>query len=63
VIIKQDNRRYIVLYSVFLELLISIYLTLMMTYILSKGTVYGLNGSGGAAGMLIGTAIILSFSC
>jgi len=57
-LMKKSIPGNIVLYSVFLELLISIYLALMMTYILSKGTVYGLNGSGGAAGMLIGTAII-----
>jgi len=48
----------IVFYSLFLELILSIYLALMTTYILSGGIKYGLNGSGGAAGMLIGAAIM-----
>ena len=48
----------IAVYSVFLELVISTYLALMTTYILSGGENYGLTSSGGAAGMLLGAFIM-----
>lgn len=57
-LIKKNVPGNIAFYSVFLELIISIYMALMTTYILSGGTGYGLTSSGGAAGMLIGVAIM-----
>ncbi len=55
---KKSVPANIIFYSVILELVISIYLALMTTYVLSGANGYGLTSSGGAAGMLIGVFIM-----
>ncbi|WP_196811630.1 prolipoprotein diacylglyceryl transferase family protein [Butyrivibrio sp. VCD2006] len=50
----------IIIMSLSLELMLSVYLALMVTYLLSGAKGYGLNSTGGAFGMLLG-ALIFSF--
>ena len=47
----------IIIYSVALELTISMYLGVMFAYLLAGGKSYGLNSTGGAVGILLGALI------
>ncbi len=55
---KKSVPANLIFYSSLLNLILTIYLALMVTYILSGATGYGFNSTGGAIGMLLGAFII-----